>query len=206
MTKASDNLFPKVTIRESLDDGSDFTNPSADYRVFFVGEDGDLHLKDSAGAVTDFPAGGGSGSVANVWTMNKSSSQTLTSNTLTQITFDTTVIDGGSSVIDLANDRFVVPATGFYLFQATWIWEGTAPTGSGAFIQISVGGTAAAPLIRPHVTPISASLSLNGSGALSLSSGGFVTMHCHPGGAVTPTARGNASVHLATTFSLIRIT
>lgn len=51
-----------MTIRESADDGSDFTNPSADYRRLFLGEDGNLHLKDSAGTVTD--VGGGSGDVA----------------------------------------------------------------------------------------------------------------------------------------------
>lgn len=42
-----------VTIRESADDGSDFTNPDADYRRLFLGEDGFLHVKNSAGAVTD---------------------------------------------------------------------------------------------------------------------------------------------------------
>ena len=42
-----------ITIRESANDGSDFTNPSADYRRLFLGEDGYLHVKDSAGAVTD---------------------------------------------------------------------------------------------------------------------------------------------------------
>jgi hypothetical protein len=52
MTKASDNLFPKVIMQEAATDGSDFSNPAADYRVFFVGEDGNLHLKDSAGTVT----------------------------------------------------------------------------------------------------------------------------------------------------------
>lgn len=41
-----------MTIRESANDGSDFTNPDADYRRLFLGEDGLLHLKDSAGAVT----------------------------------------------------------------------------------------------------------------------------------------------------------
>lgn len=51
-----------MTIRESATDGSDFTNPDADYRRLFLGEDGLLHLKDSAGTVTD--VGGGSGSVA----------------------------------------------------------------------------------------------------------------------------------------------
>ena len=41
-----------MTIRESATDGSDFTNPDADYRRLFLGEDGQLHVKDSAGAVT----------------------------------------------------------------------------------------------------------------------------------------------------------
>ena len=41
-----------MTIRESADDGSDFTNPAADYRRLFLGEDGQLHVKDSAGTVT----------------------------------------------------------------------------------------------------------------------------------------------------------
>jgi hypothetical protein len=42
-----------LKIRESANDGSDFTNPEADYRIFFLGEDGEFHLKDSAGSVTD---------------------------------------------------------------------------------------------------------------------------------------------------------
>lgn len=52
------NLFG-ITIRESANDGSDFTNPDADYRRLFLGEDGNLHVKDSAGTVTDI--GGGTG-------------------------------------------------------------------------------------------------------------------------------------------------
>jgi hypothetical protein len=46
------NLFG-MTIRESANDGSDFTNPDADYRRLFLGEDGLLHVKDSAGSVTN---------------------------------------------------------------------------------------------------------------------------------------------------------
>lgn len=49
-----------ITLRESANDGSDFTNPDADFRRLFLGEDGALHLRDSAGAVTDI---GGSGSL-----------------------------------------------------------------------------------------------------------------------------------------------
>lgn len=41
-----------MTIRESTNDGSDFTNPDADFRRLFLGEDGLLWVKDSAGTVT----------------------------------------------------------------------------------------------------------------------------------------------------------
>jgi hypothetical protein len=50
-----------LTIRESATDGSDFSNPDADYRVLFLGEDGLLHVKDSAGTVTDPYSAGGAG-------------------------------------------------------------------------------------------------------------------------------------------------
>lgn len=53
-----------LTIRESADDGSDFTNPGADYRRFFLGEDGTLKLKDSSGTVTSL---GGSGIPATIF-------------------------------------------------------------------------------------------------------------------------------------------
>ena len=56
MTKASDNPFPSLLVQEAATDGSDFGNPAADYRRLFLGEDGALHLKDSAGAVTDIGA------------------------------------------------------------------------------------------------------------------------------------------------------
>lgn len=60
--ESNTTLIYGVHIRESANDGSDFSNAAADYRVLFLGEDGNLHVKDSAGAVTDI--GGGSGSVA----------------------------------------------------------------------------------------------------------------------------------------------
>lgn len=50
-----------LTIRESASDGSDFSNPDADYRVLFLGEDGKLHLRDSSGTVTDVDTSGGGG-------------------------------------------------------------------------------------------------------------------------------------------------
>lgn len=52
MAAIEDILIPSLTVRESANDGSDFGNPPADYRIWFIGEDGLLHVKDSAGAVT----------------------------------------------------------------------------------------------------------------------------------------------------------
>ena len=51
------NLFG-ITIRESANDGSDFTNPDADYRRLFLGEDGTLKTKDSAGTVATISGSG----------------------------------------------------------------------------------------------------------------------------------------------------
>jgi len=53
-----------MTIRESANDGSDFTNPGADYRRLFLGEDGQLHVKDSAGTVTDIGSTSGAPTTA----------------------------------------------------------------------------------------------------------------------------------------------
>lgn len=46
-----------LKIRESANDGSDFGTPDADYRYLFLGEDGHLHAKDAAAAVTDLSSG-----------------------------------------------------------------------------------------------------------------------------------------------------
>lgn len=55
-----------MTIRESANDGSDFTSPDADYRRLFLGEDGLLHVKDSAGTVSSpYTSGGVSSGTSN---------------------------------------------------------------------------------------------------------------------------------------------
>lgn len=45
-------------LRESANDGSDFSNPEADYRIVFLGEDGEWHSRDSAGSVAGFAGAG----------------------------------------------------------------------------------------------------------------------------------------------------
>src|SRR6188768_4159308 len=67
MAKFEEVLAPGLTIRESANDGSDFSNPSADYRRLFLGEDGQLHVKDSAGTVTDIGASSASVATDAIW-------------------------------------------------------------------------------------------------------------------------------------------
>lgn len=56
--KISEAQIFGLTIRESANDGSDFTNPAADYRRLFLGEDGELHTKDSSGTVAGMAGSG----------------------------------------------------------------------------------------------------------------------------------------------------
>jgi hypothetical protein len=51
-------LIPSLRLEEIASDGSTLTNPAADSRRLFLGEDGLLHLIDSAGTVTDVGSGG----------------------------------------------------------------------------------------------------------------------------------------------------
>lgn len=150
--------------------------------------------------------GGGSG-VGNLWAVRLASSQTLTNNTLTQIAWDTSHIDGAGSVIDLANDRLVAPATGFYMAYATWLWEATKP-GASAGMSVKVGTTEQAALVRVQAsaTGLDANGGLSGSWPLSLTSGDFVTLWILPSNVTGCTARGNASAQLSTIFTLVRIT
>lgn len=67
MTKFSEVLAAGITIRESADDGSDFSNPTADYRRLFLGEDATLKVKDSSGTVTTL-TGSGAGPSYSSWT------------------------------------------------------------------------------------------------------------------------------------------
>jgi hypothetical protein len=54
-------LIPSLRLEEIASDGSTLTNPAADSRRLFLGEDGLLHLIDSSGTVTDVGSGVGGG-------------------------------------------------------------------------------------------------------------------------------------------------
>jgi hypothetical protein len=151
---------------------------------------------------------GGSG-VGNLWKMAKGSglgNQTLTNNTSDLITWDTAEVDGGGSVIDLANERFVIPATGFYLVIPYWRW-GTTPPNAVKAIEVLVGATQIG-LFRGEAATGShgANGTLGGTVGASLTSGGFVTMTINPGTVTGVTANGSASLHTRCSLTLVRIT
>lgn len=66
-TKGSNNPFPSILLNEVATDGSDTPTPVADYRRLFLGEDGELHLIDSADVVTDVSGAAGSVATDAIW-------------------------------------------------------------------------------------------------------------------------------------------
>ncbi len=160
------------------------------------------HFMDGTGA---WSTPSGSGGVGNLWKMSLTSSQTLTNATATVITWDRGDIDGGSSVIDLANDRFVVPATGFYQVICDWLWESTAPL-ANCSMAVTVGGTDTVLFRVTSPATFSADSGYNATQVMSLTSGAFVKMTINPQAVTGCTARGNASARLSTSMTLIRIT
>lgn len=137
-----------IKLRESADDGSDFSNPDADYRLLYLGEDGDLHLKDSSGSVTDIGGGGGSGALVLLEQQTASNSATLDFTTFISATYDTYKIIG----TDLAPATDAVHLTcrvgtgggPTYDTGSNYEWGYTAITSGGVDTKASGGGASAA--------------------------------------------------------------
>jgi hypothetical protein len=114
-----------LKIRESADDGSDFGTPDADYRFLFLGEDGDLHLKDAADAVTDVGAAAPA-SFAGARAQSNADT-TVNHNTWTRValateTYDTASFHGSSGT-------FTAAATGYFRCTAMVSWRNSATAG-----------------------------------------------------------------------------
>lgn len=75
--ESNTTLVYGIHLRESANDGSDFSNGATDYRVLFLGEDGKLHVKDSAGTVTD-PFTAGTDPTWTTWTPTVTQSGSVT--------------------------------------------------------------------------------------------------------------------------------
>lgn len=143
--------------------------------------------------------------MSSTWTMWKnSSSQTLTNNTDTTITWESAGVDSGSSVIDLSNNRFIIPSDGKYLVIFSWGWETTVP---GQY-QMSIRKNAAHQWLMGR-NPASASIQSFGTRDIVVpveaSTGDFITAVVMPGAVSGVTARGNAAQNLASNFALIKL-
>ena len=122
-----------MTIRESATDGSDFTNPDADYRRLFLGEDGYLHVKDSAGAVADPYPAGSSVSTDSIWDAAGDLAVGSGANTAAKLTAGAAggvLAMGNSAVIWNAGTSFPAnKATGDRYFRTDlgleFYWDGT---------------------------------------------------------------------------------
>lgn len=102
-------LIYGVHIRESANDGSDFTNATSDYRVLFLGEDGYLHVKDSAGTVTNAYAG--SGNTLSSTIVYRATDQNVDgSDTATDLSFSTEVEDTSGCWAIGTPTKIIIPA------------------------------------------------------------------------------------------------
>lgn len=151
MGKFSTEPLFGMTIRESATDGSDFTNPAADYRRLFLGEDGLLHVKDSAGTVTN-PYSASStfvGAKARNTATQNISTVTLTALALNTEEYDTSTFHDNAT----NNSRFTIPTTGKYLLEgfAYMASTGTGTTGSFQLLWRADGSTVLTPQVHePH--------------------------------------------------------
>jgi hypothetical protein len=137
--ESNTTLIYGIHVRESANDGSDFTNAAADYRVLILGEDGLLHVKDSAGTVTS-PYTGGGGSTASGARVYNSTAINLNNGTFTYLTFDTERYDDAAYHSTSVNTgRLTVPATGRFLIGAHV--QVTAAGGAVGYIGIRQGGS-----------------------------------------------------------------
>lgn len=143
---ASDNQFPKVILEEVASDGSATVTPAADHRALFLGEDGVLHLKDSAAAVTDVGDGGSGGGTYADWTP-----------TLTATTTNPTLGSGSE-------------ATGRYTTVGNMV-HATARIGFGTSGVNAGSGTYIVSLPTAMRTPVANEYGIIGTGMIYDSSG-----------------------------------
>jgi hypothetical protein len=120
-------LIYGVHVRESANDGSDFSNAAADYRVLFLGEDGALHLKDSSGTVTDIGSGSSTAALLGITTYAPGSDTTIGTSS------STTLVDVSAANLSVT---FTAPASGNVVVKLYGLTGTTG--GSGNFIRWGV--------------------------------------------------------------------
>lgn len=138
-----------------------------------------------------------------VWSMNMSTDHVIAVNSsATTLQYDTAGVNDGGSVIDLANDRFVIPVTGRYRLDFYWATTGSNVPVAGDRTEIRVNGGSIMNCTL-HDTAASGSNYFY-SAVFAASAGDFVTT----AGFTTsqPTSwRGSGSLSLSTQMTLTRL-
>ena len=141
-------LIPSLRLEEILSDGSTLTNPAADSRRLFLGEDGYLHLRDSAGAITD-PMAGSSGAVATdaIWDAAGDLAIGTGANTAAKLTkgaAGTALIAGATTAswVDVLPWHIYIPCTASTPDATTGTWTSTTSSAQFTFPFYAPGSTA----------------------------------------------------------------
>jgi hypothetical protein len=146
---ASDNEFPKVILEEVADDGSATVTPAADHRALFLGEDGLLHLKDSAGAVST----PGAGSSPGLTRVHRATNQTLNNNTLTAISWSHEQWDDDGMWVVGTPTRLTCQTTGIYVVSCTILWSSSSAAGTSRQLRLHVNGSGLSIAMCQPATP-----------------------------------------------------
>lgn len=125
---------------------------------------------------------------------HNSTDQTISNNSLTNLTFDTNNWDTSSFHSTVSNtDRFVAPSTGKYLVEVIVTWA--VNTSGRRFMAYLVNGGSEVPLQDSGASTDSGNFTtMNGSDIVSLSSGDYVTVH------VLQTSGGSLAAKASKTF------
>lgn len=159
MAKTSDNKFPKVVLEERASDGSDTSNPAADHRALFLGEDGSLHLRDSSGTVTDIGSGSGSVATDTLWDAAGDLAKGTGANTADKLTKGAagTVLVAGATTISWVD---VLP---WHISLIPMIVTPDATTGTWAMFNVTENTNY--PFLNPAGTSVGAVALFNSSTA-----------------------------------------
>lgn len=140
-------LIPSLRLEEILADGSTLTNPAADSRRLFLGEDGSLYLKDSAGAVTVVGGGGAGFTFSGARAVRAGSNQTITDSTDTALSFDSDsdsaylcFDEGGIWAIGNPT-RFTADQTGYWDCDAVIVWDSNTVANRQIYVLINASAS-----------------------------------------------------------------
>lgn len=172
-----------MTIRESANDGSDFTSPAADYRRLFLGEDGQLHTKNSAGAVA-YVGGGYELDYAEI-TSDASITATTSATANTVVTGSAITYDGATIILVEFFTPFVTPPSGALHNVNIDLYDGSSSIGIMALVTSNPTNASRIPVYcAKRLTPSAAAHTYSirsfvdsGTGTIRAGAGGAGTIY-----------------------------